>query len=71
MSTKHGRNEDLDVAVAFRKFRKDGAKTERAQCTYCGYERLWKTNLLRAHLSGCEKYKVLLFVKDLTELQLK
>ena len=43
MSTKRGRNEDLDVAVALRKFRKDGAKTERAQCTHCGYERSWKT----------------------------
>jgi len=71
MSTKRGRNEDLNVIAAFRKFRKDGAKTERAQCTHCGYERLWKTDLLRAYLSSCEKYKALLFAKDLTKLQLK
>ena len=71
MSTKRGRNEDLNVAVAFQKFRKDGAKTKRAQCTHCGYERSWKTDLLRAHLSGCEKYKASLFAKDSAKLQLK
>jgi len=71
MSTKRGRNEDFNVAVAFWKFRKDGAKTERAQCTHYSYERSWKTDLLRAYLSGCEKYKASLFAKDLAELQLK
>ena len=68
MSTKRGRNKDLNIAVAFRKFRKDGAKTKRAQCTHCGYKRLWKTNLLCAYLSGYKKYKASLFAKDLAEL---
>ena len=71
MSTKHGRNKDLNVAAAFRKFRKDSAKTKRAQYTHCGYKQLWKTNLLHTYLSSCEKYKASLFTKDLTKLQLK
>ena len=65
MSTKRGRNKDFNIIVAFRKFRKDGAKTKRAEYTRCGYKRSWKTDLLRTYLSGCEKYKALLFASFL------